>query len=417
MCISAEAECESIADSLVNSRKLNIKCTVGINVKICVCSEKEIAVSVPEDEDLELKCSKLRLLNSTTDTDKEFVISEKLSLPPGKPRISEILKLSAMASSSELRLADGKAVIKGELKLSVLYSSIQGGEEAEDSIEFCEYNLPFTEVLEVAGVKEGMEGEIDYRVRDINYSVEDGEGGESSCINADVTVGAFVKGSELMEVSVIEDAYSTRGNIKTERKAYDIERLLDNGYIQIPQKEILEIPDYLPEIQKVCDISATPAVTDVSISGDCATVKGVINVNLLYLTRSAELPVAGFDKVFEFSHSFKLCEACENSICEANVTGEHLSYTLSGDRSLELRLINALSIKCMSADKTEVIDAIEEDDTPLRELPSVIIYFVQPGDTLWNIAKRFHTSAEKIAEENNISGDIIKPGQKIMIFR
>lgn len=423
MCINAEAECESISDTLVNSRKLNVKCTVGVSVKICACSEKELAVSVPEEDNLELKCSKLKLINYAADADREFVISERLDLPAGKPHICEILKLGAAASTAELRITEGKAVVRGELKLSVLYSGAPDHAETEaddgsaESIEFAEYTLPFTEVFDSAGLKEGMEGEIDYCIKDINCSAQDGENGENTCLNADIIVGALVKATELTEISVIEDAYSTTSNISPKKKAYDIERLLDSGYIQIPQKEILEIPDYLPEIQKVCDISAVPSVTDISVSGDCATVKGIISVNLLYITRSPELPVAGFDKTFEFTHSFELCEPCEDSVCEAKITGEHLSYTLSGDRALELRLINSLSIKCMASDKTEFIDEIEEDDAPLRELPPVIIYFVQPGDTLWDIAKRFRSSSEKIAADNSISDNLIKPGQKLMIFR
>lgn len=419
MNVSAEAECENITSSLLNSRKLNIRCTIGLSIKICVCSEKEIAISIPENEGLELKCSPLKLLNSTTDTDKEFVVSDKFSLPSGKPPVGELLKLNAKASSTELRLAEGKAVIKGELALSILYSSPLTEEDSEDSgnIEFFDFTLPFTEVLDVFGIKENMEGEIDFSIKDITYRLETGDGGENTCIAVDVVVGAFVKGTELMEISVIEDAYSTCCNIKTEKKSYDIERLLDKGYIQIPLKEILEVPEYLPEISKVCDISAIPSVTDISISGDCALVKGIININMLYLTRSMELPVAGFDKTTEFSHSFCLSELCENSICEAKVLPEHLSYTLSGDKSLELRIINSLSIKCMSTDKTEIVDFIEEDETPLTELPSVVIYFVQPGDSIWNIAKRFYTSIDKIAENNHLESDNLIPGQKLLIIR
>ena len=351
-----------------------------------------------------------------TDTDKEFVVSEKLTLPSGKPKIGEILKLGASASSSELRFTDGKAVVKGELKLSLLYSS-KITEEQESTIEFSEYTLPFTEVFDVSGVKEDMEGEIDYHIKEINHHIEDAEDENTSCISCDVTVGAYIRGTELYDVAVIEDAFSTTSNINIEKKAYDIEILLDKAYVQMPLKELLEVPDYLPEIQKVCDISAIPSVTDVCISGDSATVKGIISVNMLYITRSSELPVAGFDKIFEFSHCFELSDVCEDSMCEAKVNLEHLSYTLSSDRCLELRLINSLSVKCMCSDKTEIIDSIEEDEKPIRPLPSVIIYFVQPGDTLWNIAKRFHTSVEKITEDNNLASDVLKPGQKLMIFK
>ena len=416
MCISAEAECTGITDNLINSRKLNISCTVGINIKICTQSNEEIAVSAPEDEGLELKCSKLRLINSTQDTDKEFVVSERLILPAGKPPISEILKFGAHAASTELRLTDGKAVIKGELKLSVLYSC---QEEDGDGIEFFEYTIPFTEVFDVSGIKEGMEGEAEFIIKDVSFRIEDGEAGENTCVCADILIGAQIKGSEIMEISVIEDAYSTDAMINTEKKCYNFEQLLDSGCVQIPQKELLTIPDYLPEIRKICDISATPSVTDVSISDGCAVVKGIINVNMLYITRSSELPVAGFDKVFEFSHSFDLTSPVEieNSICEAKILNEHLSYTLSGERSLELRLINSLCIKCISSGKTEIIDSIEESEEPLLALPTVIIYFVQPDDSPWSIAKHFHTSWDKIVADNNLSSSGVKTGQKLLIFR
>ena len=47
----------------------------------------------------------------------------------------------------------------------------------------------------------------------------------------------------------------------------------------------------------------------------------------------------------------------------------------------------------------------------------MIVYFVQKGDTLWNIAKRYHTSVDAIKAANNLESDLIKPGQRIFIFR
>ncbi len=413
--ISAEAECENVSLDLINSRKLSVKCTVGINVKISEATETLIATKAEEDSGLEIKSSNLKLLNTVCDSDKEFSVSERLSLPDGKPPIAEILKIGASAVGTELKPAEGKAAVRGDLKLSVLYNSEET--DGEYNIEFFECTLPFTEVFDVIGLKECMECEADYHIKDVWYEISGGESDENTSLNVSLTIGAVIKGTEVCEAEVIEDAYSTEKNIVPTKKAYELERLIDSNYIQLPRKEMLEIPDYLPEIKKVCDITAIPSVTDISISEGTLTVKGIISVNVLYLTPAPDSPISGFDKVIEFTHSFDLSKSCEDSVCEAKVTTEHLSYTLSGARNLELRIISALSVKCMSPEKTEVIDEIEDSDEPLFALPSVIIYFVQPGDTLWNIAKRYHTSWEKIAADNDISGELIKIGQKLLIFR
>ncbi|WP_338823889.1 hypothetical protein MHOCP_20530 [Moorella humiferrea] len=50
---------------------------------------------------------------------------------------------------------------------------------------------------------------------------------------------------------------------------------------------------------------------------------------------------------------------------------------------------------------------------PLAAL--AMTYQVQPGDSLWQIARRFGTSIDVIKINNNLSGDTIYPGQKLYI--
>lgn len=50
---------------------------------------------------------------------------------------------------------------------------------------------------------------------------------------------------------------------------------------------------------------------------------------------------------------------------------------------------------------------------PLAAL--AMTYQVQPGDSLWQIARRFGTSIDVIKNNNNLSGDTIYPGQKLYI--
>ena len=52
------------------------------------------------------------------------------------------------------------------------------------------------------------------------------------------------------------------------------------------------------------------------------------------------------------------------------------------------------------------------------EQPSIILYIVQSGDTLWKIAKRYGVPVDTLIAANDIKNpDLIQPGQKIIIAR
>lgn len=47
--------------------------------------------------------------------------------------------------------------------------------------------------------------------------------------------------------------------------------------------------------------------------------------------------------------------------------------------------------------------------------PGTTIYTVQPGDTLFLIARQFNTTLKRLRELNNIAGDVIYPGQVLIV--
>ena len=53
----------------------------------------------------------------------------------------------------------------------------------------------------------------------------------------------------------------------------------------------------------------------------------------------------------------------------------------------------------------------------LQSLPGITGYIVQPGDCLWNIAKRFHTTRKQVIESNNLSGEQLKPGDRLILVK
>ena len=44
-------------------------------------------------------------------------------------------------------------------------------------------------------------------------------------------------------------------------------------------------------------------------------------------------------------------------------------------------------------------------------------YMVKQGDTLWNIAKKFHTTVDSIMKLNELESDQIMPGDKLLLLK
>lgn len=53
----------------------------------------------------------------------------------------------------------------------------------------------------------------------------------------------------------------------------------------------------------------------------------------------------------------------------------------------------------------------------LEKLPGFAIYYAKPGDSLWQIGKKYYVSVQRIKEMNNLVSDEIKAGDKLLIVK
>ena len=409
-----DAEIEPAEFTMVNSRKLNIRSKVGLSARLSGMKEMEVASGIDGEESIEVQGKMIQIYNPRVDACREIIIRERLEVPAGSPAICEILKVSARPCSTELRLLDGRAALRGELKLCTLYCGI--GETRHP--ESMEHSVNFQESLEIDGICESMSGEVEYCVRDISYEVcQDGDG-DDRILNCEIILSAMIRAFETVECRAMEDAYGKSHPVKLEKATYKIERMLGSETAQITANESVNIPDYLPQIRKLCEYNAVPTVENVVISGSTVTVSGYMTVNFLYLSDDAGQPFSGFSHILPFSHCFEVPGITEDAVCDARAEMEHMSCTISGERCLQVRAIVSISIKAIAPCSLELVSGIEyrEDACPMKR-PSMVVYFVQSGDTLWNIAKKYRTSMDAIIAANGDEGEIMKPGKCIYIFR
>ncbi len=411
MDLYAEAEAESFDYSLINSRKLNLRCVLGIGAKISKPSRLAVAASVDGDQPIEVKCEKLRVMNTAAYANNQIVLREQLDLPAGKPAIGELLKITACPVSMELRMMEKKAVAKGQVNFSTLYSA----DDDKGSIQFMEHTIPFTEILDVDGAIDDMEGDVEYTVKDLFYDIKEDNDGEPRILSVELILEAAVRGNEVMEIAAISDAYALKGDAELNKKRFPIEQLIDNSTGQIPIKDSAHTPPMLPPIMQLCNLSAVPKIDRVTVEDDTITVHGVIDSNILYMTADENTPMCSFKHSTEFSKEFQMPGADRNTVCDTKVMLDHAGYTLTNG-GIDLRFVLDISIKAVKTGDVELVDNITLTETEQPAESCIILYFVQQGDTLWDIAKRYRTTVEQLKKENGLDSDLINIGQQIKIM-
>ena len=99
---------------------------------------------------------------------------------------------------------------------------------------------------------------------------------------------------------------------------------------------------------------------------------------------------------------------------------DQLSTTMPDSSDIEAKVVLNLNALVFRRRKEMVMQYVEEKDRDpeeLQKLPGITCYFVKPGDTLWDIAKKFYTTTDKIRELNELKTETLTPMQQLLVER
>ena len=141
---------------------------------------------------------------------------------------------------------------------------------------------------------------------------------------------------------------------------------------------------------------------------------------LLYLTDDDEEPVRAAREVIPFRFTAEADGITEDSVWQMNLGLEQLTAVMLGGDTVEVKAVIAADVLVLQPVREPVVTGVQTaplDVKKLQELPGIVGYVVQPGDTLWKIAKKFHTTVDNIKETNSLAGEEIKPGDRLILIK
>ena len=145
--------------------------------------------------------------------------------------------------------------------------------------------------------------------------------------------------------------------------------------------------------------------------------EGYIDLCALCITHGEICPV----KVHHEEIPFRIQTDLPGCHSAAEVSGyvETAGITHLMDPTGEIGMKITLSCNLIASEKgnMEIVEKIESCGPADERSPSIVLYFVQKNDTLWDIAKRYHTKSEYITELNGEAVNPLQCGSQILIPR
>ena len=184
MTLELETNLEHLDCQIINDRKISVKAIIGVEAEAEQKNTAEILTGV-DGENMEMLTGLLRMGHDAVEGKDYFTVKEELTIPVSQPEIGEILMENIRLTEQDIRPMDGKAMVRGNICISLLYA------DGEGKLGSLTEKIPFSGYLENERIepKTDLTGKL--AVEDCRLTPGVDEDGETRQLNADVTIGAF----------------------------------------------------------------------------------------------------------------------------------------------------------------------------------------------------------------------------------
>lgn len=411
-CITVTPKCDYVNCRVVNQRRLDIRGAVTSAVKV-TAEIKQNVVSDAFGGCIQLKKQLLTYPSRRLNVAKRVTVIDELELSPSKPSASAVLRCGCTINQGERKIIAGKLITKGEAEISMLYSCINSA--GEDSAETMKFTVPFSQIIDVDGIDETFDADLDISVGSCEI-IPKGENNTSFECELVLLVNCTAVKYETSQV--VTDAYST---------GYECELTPCGAQVECPPVQIDE----------TCQTECTLKYQDGAIScvydgfAECRSVSARLNEekNCFVLSGSVIFSVlgAGEDRIpfymenetpFEAEIPVSSCNDASAVSCEPRVCVSGCSYYLAGEDTVEMKAELRIGGTIKNSVSGELLSEIKIlADKPRSRESSYALKLCRcsQNEDIWDIAKKYSTSVSAIMEENELTDDKISQHGMLLI--
>lgn len=402
---------ETLEYEMLSDKKLKVNAVVTLKTVVYQKCEVETIVDI-KGQDLQTQKDTMKVCEFVSEDNSKVIVKGNLELPQDKGEFANILKLSAHVHKKDLLVQDGKLVVNACVLSRVLF------ETTKDQLMCQDVDIAFTNEIMIENLKPNMKCDVSFRITDIDYKVLENEAGERQNLEIQISLDVNVKTYNDRVIERTIDAFTSSSRFEFVRENIGSIGYYNEGVDSQTIKERITIDDDLDGIRDIIYVDAKPILTETKIVEDKVICDGVVSVCAVYRAEKEEDELVSYSEEIPFKSTVSIDGAKIDMIEDAVVNLEYLSFDKASQREMDVKVIVEVSAKLYNKMMFDVIKNVEEVDIEdsIKNMPSLVLYVVQPNDTIWKIAKKYCTSMEDIIKINDLDNpDLIMPGMKLLI--
>lgn len=414
--INLKWDIDDLKVDLINSRKLSVKAIVTFDVVVELLQDVETTTEIIDDSNVQTTKSNMNVVEIAVNKKDIYRIKDELDLPKNKSNIDKIVWNNVSLQGVETKLMDDKVSVSGQLLVFTMYQPT----DENSPMQWMENIMPFHGMLDVSGCNDQMIPNIGIKLNTIEVEPKADADGELRVIDIDAVLDLDIKLYIESEINILRDLYSTQAQLTPVTKNCRYEELLIKNCSKTKVVDKLKVDTNLGHIMQICSTTGNVKLDDVTIVEDGIEVEGIINIVIMYISNDDKCPLKCMRSVVPFNQKIEVDGIDENCIYFLRQCLESLNATMVSTEEVEIKAliaIDALVFRTMHRKIITDVNKEELDITNLEELPGIVGYLVQKGDTLWKIAKENYTTVENIMEINDLQSSKLNVGEKIIIVK
>lgn len=404
--IRPRAEVQHVSAKAFNGRLL-LRAILVLTAEAALPRTLSFVRDVAGDDTIQRATQALALQRSVGEGEGQSLLREEFELSDVL-QIKDTLYAVAQAQVEDiLGGADGRATVTGVIALDAYHTSDMPGRP----LVYTRHTMPFEQVVGLSGAL-GDALAAQSTVRDVAVLTQDGEAG-SKLMRVEVQLHTQLTAVENAQMEVLRDVFTTQGeSIEVRSQPVLFRTGMVNEQTAESGKTVLLLPEGSPRVRTALLAFVRPILVKAERQNGRLVTEGILETTLIYQTEEGAAPLS-IQQEEPFRTVFSTQAEPEDDLRLTALQVEPSAIT--GDR-VELKYILRLSAQGVRKAAARVITDADTSQTAPPE-KGIALYFLQPGEDLWDIAKRYRVPLNAISALNPDLPDAPAPGTPVLAYR